>query len=597
MRSTVFKISLCILIVLIPSSVEASGCSSNCVDCLSLRKCRNCRADFRLVTQSNGDVVCSANYAVSNVSISKCSRHCVKNGCAKYGHGRCDALCERPQFYRLNKITHKCVPRCGLNCYKCRKPWKCRKCGAGYRRVKLRFKHYGPSGSYKRIKRTVCIGKRPTQGGGHGTSNKTTTTPRAGVTTTATTTPKSGSTATVTTSPAVTTRVITTPVTSTAVPGVESTIATNEAPTTAGATSPGAESTVAATEATTATTGSVTTSFPCDQNCDPSVGCIVQGAGNCDGNCTSGFGPTNTSTCGACDSHCDMSVGCNIQGAGLCDDICTSNFGLTSNFTCEACDSNCNLTVGCNTKGAGLCDRYCNLGYGPTDSFNCGACDPFCATYNDTSLATGCNVYNATRCDEVCKANYIIDEPTHFCASCDEFCTPTLPASCSTYGTCNGTCVGSHAVNTLTNQCEACDPKCTGGCNANGPGFCDEGCQPNYVYDNQTKRCFSCDLNCAGTCSDAGLCTGSCNPGFGPTPTGNCGECDTNCNSGCKANGYGRCDGTCVDGFALDSLTLTCKACQGLPQCNGATCTSPGTCESNACVTPAVFSSTTMTCY
>lgn len=85
----------------------------------------------------------------------------------------------------------------------------------------------------------------------------------------------------------------------------------------------------------------------CDVNCKNETGCATAGAGKCEqGGCVWGFASTENLTCAACQKDVCWG-GCNMSGPGNCDKNCSMGYGINPlTKKCERCDVHCKNETG-----------------------------------------------------------------------------------------------------------------------------------------------------------------------------------------------------------------------------------------------------------
>ncbi|HOX45505.1 MAG TPA: choice-of-anchor D domain-containing protein [Myxococcota bacterium] len=304
----------------------------------------------------------------------------------------------------------------------------------------------------------------------------------------------------------------------------------------------------------------------CDTLCDPNEGCL-NGLCRCGGgaldcqlplaccgqSCVDLTG--DEANCGGCGVICALDhasehcapAGCALdgceQGWGNCDGLvptgCEANIWQTT-----SCGLTCAGRVDCTTQvlhatgtacASGACDfNQCVSGFGSCDNDRSNGCEQqlntmvHCAACN-----TGCSLPNATATCASGSCQVLSCNPDWGDCTPSPGCETNTASDETHCGDCATTCLAVHG----TNECLVglCSPSCDSGfgdCDASRPN----GCEANIW---QTT---SCGLTCAGrvNCSTqvlnavgpscaSGLCEYlSCNTGFG--------DCEGNRTNGCEAN-------------------------------------------------------------
>jgi hypothetical protein len=335
-----------------------------------------------------------------------------------------------------------------------------------------------------------------------------------------------------------------------------------------------------------------------DYKCVPRCGgnCLYCGSYmRCDG-CRFGYKPVGTDTsttaickAGGCDIHCVSD--CHYWGT--CYSACVSGYYVDpSTLTCKpgtvapttslpGTGSTVPITIGTGSTIAQSVVSTVPVTIVPTTVAPTTplVCDPHC-----DPLTNGCTLNGGGKCDNACVIDYYLNNATHTCGACDQFCNAPAP-SCTSAGTCAGPCDSGYAVFSSTGMCAACSTGCT---NCTSPGTCANGsCSNTTVYDSATSACLGCDPECVSGCVTASFCDANpsaikCLPAYGFTATKKCGPCDSACNQtiSCDTSGAGYCDGNCQQGYIIDPTTKTCAECQKPNPTYCGSCTVAGYCDS-----------------
>jgi hypothetical protein len=359
------------------------------------------------------------------------------------------------------------------------------------------------------------------------------------------------------------------------------------------------------------------------------------GFGDCDGKSSNGC-ETSLNATGSCGTSCANAVNCatavqngNSVGctAGVCTFTCNAGFGDCDGNKANGCETNLNATTTCGTTcgnltncstsvqngtgigcTAGICTFSCAPGFGDCDGNAANGCETSFGTVNacGTSCANKVNcsssVQNATgigcttgTCTFTCSAGF---------GNCDgnaaNGCETNTNTSTGNCGSCGGNCSAS-VQNATGTGCSS--GACTFTCNG-GFGDCDgnaaNGCETNLNASATCGANCSAAINCATSVQNGnsvgctgGVCTFTCNAGFGDCDGIKSNGCETNLNAtstcgttcgnrtncstsvqnaggiGCAggvctfacAGGFGDCDGNAANGCETNlNATVTCGA-------------------------------------
>ena len=305
----------------------------------------------------------------------------------------------------------------------------------------------------------------------------------------------------------------------------------------------------------------------CDNKCPPFYSCkdgqcILEcelGKGDCDMDPGNGCETTlgDTKNCGFCGDACDLPNATSTCNSGLCAiESCKPGFadcdGMAANgceadldnspTTCGACDRACgNQNVATAMCKNGTCNSMCMPGFGNCDQPDAPAADDGCET------STGNDVDNCGMCGKGCSPNNATGACVNgactiaTCTAPFDDCDKNPGNGCEVNtSTSVGNCGGCGNACNLPNAVESCNNGTCGiaSCN-NGFGNCDNntgnGCETNTA--TSTNNCGACGRVCNGANVDTlacagGLCTSTCDPGFGncsrPAAPGADNGCETN---------------------------------------------------------------------
>jgi hypothetical protein len=330
----------------------------------------------------------------------------------------------------------------------------------------------------------------------------------------------------------------------------------------------------------------------------------------CDGtNCQNG--------CGA-DTDCQTAGDGGVSGTPFCDPSSHRCVECSTTGQCPGgtiCSGNI-CVPGC-TTGQKLCGRTCISDTSCCTAGDCltpptpGACYAgACATVGGAcsyALKSGAQVCGGTTCclpiNGTCNANCTLSCQSGW-ADCDMDPVNGCETSLNTTSDCGGCGRSCLTTNVATAQCT--NGLCTSSCNA-GYGNCskpvaptaDDGCETNLNLD--MDNCGACGRACSGTnvamrqCS-SGLCTSTCNGGWGnctqpPAPTADngcetnttndplhCGSCSScpvpaNASATCSSS---MCGMSCNSGYtncdASSSSGCECRTDAAAPACCGTGC-------------------------
>jgi hypothetical protein len=325
-------------------------------------------------------------------------------------------------------------------------------------------------------------------------------------------------------------------------------------------------------------------------NCSK-CGTACTGATNtcCGGNCTNLA--ADSVHCGSCGTACSTAQATPSCNLGQCNFSCQGNFAhcVTGNTGCEtptnttsncgACNNVCDTThsTGASCNGATCLYTGCTAGYG-----DCNKNVP-----NTSGCETNLAMAGLIVCGGACYPN------TTCCTNAD---CGTLPSPQLCYQAGSGMCSGaggscSFSLKAGSKVCAGnvccmpingtCNVNCTLSCSA-GFADCDgdpsNGCEANLNTD--LANCGACGRGCSATnvatktCA-GGLCTSSCNGGFGncTTPAAGPGPSYTP-DDGCESNlntNTNHC-GTCANNCATTEVNVNTPSCSA-GACTFASCT------------------------
>jgi hypothetical protein len=386
----------------------------------------------------------------------------------------------------------------------------------------------------------------------------------------------------------------------------------------------------------------------CDEACPPfhqcSGGtCILEcdpGTGDCDMDPTNGCETTlgSTTHCGACGDACDLANASADCNAGVCEIAqCNNDFE-----DCDGMDANgCEVNLDTNAAHCGECGRACGNQNVATATCQNGTCNSTC-----NQGYGNCSRPAAPAADDGCETD--TNASVQHCGGCNQNCDPNNATGNCSGGTCMiATCDGTFEdcdnnvnngcevnTNTSANNCGMCGnvcnlPNATEGCSGgtctiascNGDfENCDNnpanGCEVNT--DTSTAHCGACGRACnnsntANLACANGLCTSTCNSGFGNcsqpaapaadngcesnlnTDEDHCGACARSCSNANVATRVctgGLCNSTCDLGFAnclMSMAPMMDQGCETNASANNANC---GGCGNNCGLQGAGFTCT-----
>jgi hypothetical protein len=288
----------------------------------------------------------------------------------------------------------------------------------------------------------------------------------------------------------------------------------------------------------------------------------ASGYADCDGNAANGCEVNllaDAKNCGTCGTACTSGMVCS---AGVCASSCGSGLtnctGACVNLqtdaaNCGSCGFTCSLPNAVASCTAGLCTTAsCNSGYANCDGLaangcevnltndvkNCGACAMACALPNATAACSASNCVIAS-----CSAGY---------GDCDALaangCEASTAADVANCGGCGRACSASH-VSSKSCAAGLCTSSCQlgyGNCTKPAAPAVDDGCE--LAVSSNNTNCGACGNNCSLQGFGSGLL---CNGGTRP---------ENQC--GCASNG------ACAMGGGGGS----CDVATGLCTCNNKTC-------------------------
>jgi hypothetical protein len=358
----------------------------------------------------------------------------------------------------------------------------------------------------------------------------------------------------------------------------------------------------------------------CGMPCSTLNGTPACNTGACSWTCANGFqhcqsgntgcetSITTTANCGGCGRACASdNVAVAACSGGVCTSTCVNGFGNCGQPAAPAADDGCETDLTTSTASCGQCGRACSTVNVSTLSCSGGVCTSMCnggfgncskpiAPSTDDGCETGTlgDIQNCGGCGIICSS--VNGTPSCVNGSCTWACTTgfqhcgagntgcetdiTTTANC---GGCGRACAGTN-VDTAMCVNGLCASTCLSGfgnCNQPAAPTADDGCETNL--NTSTGNCGMCGRGCSssnvGTLQCAGgLCTSSCNGGFG-----NCGKpAAPLADDGCEAdfnNSAANCGGC---GRACSSANVA-----GAPTCALGVCTSACVAGAGNCARPA----------
>jgi len=293
----------------------------------------------------------------------------------------------------------------------------------------------------------------------------------------------------------------------------------------------------------------------CGKKCNSTNGTATCGNSQCGINCNSGFGNCDNNVANGCETNTTT----NANHCGGCGNKCPTPSGGTAFCSTSTCGDNCGALTVCSGNPSYCADTT-------KDVNNCNTCGNICPNNVANSAPTCVNKVCGFNCNSgynKCGAGSttcydVGSDPTHCgsnCINCPGAASGTSDPTCAS-GTCGFNCktptpnkCGNNCVNLQSdkNNCKVCGTKCTDP--ANGVNNCVAG---------------TCTITCNGTLTE---CGGSCVDT--QTDESNCGGCGTTCGANQLC-----CGGNCKDKLSDNN---NCGNC-------GVTCTSTQDCCTGACV-------------
>lgn len=277
---------------------------------------------------------------------------------------------------------------------------------------------------------------------------------------------------------------------------------------------------------------------------------ISCGARACNGTCETGWADCNTNKLS---DGCETSVAADPNKCGGCNTVCSNNNMQTRTCANSQCNGTCmSGFLDCNqNKQLDGCEI--NIG---TDPLNCGDCNKVCSNNNITTPMCGGGLCNGN-----CNAGFSDCDGSKLVNGC-EVRTSGNGADPNNCGGCGAAFVcSSNHVPTRT-----CNGLCTGTCEA-GWGDCNtnkltDGCETQINGNGASaNNCGACGTSCSSNHMQTRTCNGACN-----------GTCATNwsdCNNNKQTDG-------CETHTTTDSMRCGagCTACPGAQVCVNGTCVS-----------------------
>ncbi len=317
--------------------------------------------------------------------------------------------------------------------------------------------------------------------------------------------------------------------------------------------------------------------------CERNLRTDPEHCGECGRPCGSAGVLTRRCTDAACDSTCTFGLGnCSMPAAPVADDGCETNL-VTSPVHCGSCGRACSTAQADATVCiAGLCSPTCQAGFGncttplapqaddgcesnlTTSVGNCGACGRACSPVGASATACSGGV-----CAPTCSVGRG-DCTSPPAPGFDDGCETNLDATPAHCGACGRACA---STNVAIPACAGglCTSLCSvgfGNCVAPAAPAPDNGCETNV--ETNPSHCGACARACATTnvqtrtCA-AGICTSTCNAGFGNCTTPLSPAADDGCETAITTNPQ-HC-GACGRGCSLSGVS-------GAPTCAAGLCTS-----------------------
>lgn len=313
--------------------------------------------------------------------------------------------------------------------------------------------------------------------------------------------------------------------------------------------------------------------------------CIVESCippfEDCDGlpgnGCETDLSRDNALHCGACGRACSLDNGSSAAcRSGLCNALCDQGFGDCAQPASPEQDDGCEQDVASDPENCGSCGEQCVL-----PGAEAGCSGGRCVVASCSGSTADCDADPSNGCETD------LDVDLANCGACGR--------ACAADGVAAPSCSGG-----------LCDSACQtglGNCAKPAAPAPDDGCEQDLQTD--PLNCGGCGRRCASDnvtslACDVGVCTSTCQPGFGncARPGGfsaddgceldvtgddeRCGSCDNDCTAQGAAAGSLRCGFVepsqcgCVGNpgrCRVDSGTNpACPADTGLCECGGVGC-------------------------
>ena len=245
---------------------------------------------------------------------------------------------------------------------------------------------------------------------------------------------------------------------------------------------------------------------------------------------------------GSAANGCELDLSSSAGNCGACGNVCAGGAGarckdgFCSQCRCATGTANCN----------GDCSDACETTTA-SDLYNCGACGRTCVLAHATAACTAgaCAVAGCEPGWGDCDGN-----PTNGCEA-------DLTRDLNHCGACGRGCGAGSLCAAGT-----CEPAMCSASIRDCDGNSANGCETDISAD--PRSCGACGRTCRTaaneqtTCSAGGLCSLSCNPGWG--------DCDGSLTSGCETD-------LLRDPTHCGSCTQACKVAHASPACGpGGTC-------------------------
>jgi len=303
----------------------------------------------------------------------------------------------------------------------------------------------------------------------------------------------------------------------------------------------------------------------CSQGCGPDGSC-PQGLDCCATACVDL--QSNLRHCGICNGECAI-----VGATAMCSRaLCRVEECLFPQADCDRDGLTCETDLTRDSRHCGDCAMACPFGDHSTGTCSEGACGLACEPFFedcDGNPANGCEADTrvdgahcgncSTRCTgtESCRSGTCGSSCGGTFADCNgddsDMCEVDLSRDAAHCGMCRNACTPpTDATATCVNS--RCGFQCNGGfgdCNGNSP----DGCEVNTGDDpNHCGRCNGvCSSNHGVPDCSSGVCTITCDPGFG--------DCDGMIGNGCETqltstSHCGSCGRVCTTGMCVSGMCL-----------------------------------------